>query len=79
MKHKAFENALANMFVNGRGELSGNLDRSRSKVAKGLRVERSKKDLRAELAALSRRLKREGCKPCIVAALADCQGRLAAL
>jgi len=58
LSYKPFEKALENMFVNGRGELSNNLNSSRSKVAEEVRQRRAReakeKDLQKKIYKLNR-------------------------
>jgi len=54
-----FAAALSNTFINGRGELSNNLDTSKSKVAEQLRKDRDYKERKLAFLRESRDMRKE--------------------
>lgn len=82
MTHNPFKAALTNAFVNGRGELSANLQTSRSKVAERIRSEQRRARLRElfwTISELKAKLRKLGTKPTIVRKLQQAQAEQAKL
>jgi hypothetical protein len=78
MENSKFHAALANMFFNARGEFCTNGKTSRSKIAKERRRKAKIEALEAQRDTLAKRLRREGCRPCILKRLAEIQAEIAA-